>query len=190
VRHRTASYFKSLRVGDVVGATLDVNGIEAQESLFIGELIGDAVVLLSGKAKTLTLGGIKGEASLDANALEAAEAVITGDLDGRGTLTLNVPGGSVTFLGSPDGLPRVTVHAPNGKATFGSADRSRASAGSIVGPSHVILIARDVDLRRTIDGRARVEVTLTEGGSPRFAGAPAAPACIIGQPKAVPGTPT
>ena len=125
--------------------------------------------LVSGKVKTLKITSINGQGAVATDKLEAEEVVITGGINGEGNLRLNAPGGSVTFLDSLNGASRVTVNAPGGKVTFGSADKSRRGSGSIVGSSHVTIIARDVDFRGVLDGGARVTVTLTEGGSLRFA---------------------
>ena len=124
---------------------------------------------LSGKVKKLVIGGVDNEGVLATEKLAVEEVVITGDVKGAGALKLNVPGGSVTFLGALDGACRVRVNAPGGKVTFGSADKSRRGGGNIVGSAHVTIIARDVDLRGVLDGGARVTVTLTEAGSLRFA---------------------
>ena len=125
--------------------------------------------LVSGKVKKLEIAGINGQGALATEKLAAEEVVITGGVNGEGALKLDVPGGSVTFLGVLNGASRVTVNAPGGKVTFGSADKSRRGGGDIVGSAHATIIARDVDLRGVVDGGARVMVTLTEGGSLRFA---------------------
>ena len=124
--------------------------------------------LVSGKIKKLQIASINGQGAVATEKLAAEEVIITGGINGEGNLRLNAPGGSVTFLDSLNGASRVTVNAPGGKVTFGSADKSRRGGGSIVGSSHVTIIARDVDFRGVVDGGARVTVTLTEGGSLRF----------------------
>ncbi len=125
-------------------------------------------VKLGGKVKKLTIAGVHGQGVLTSEKLTARDVIVTGAVNEAGTLKLDVPGGSVTFLSSLDGAARVRINAPGGKVTFGPVDKSVHGGGAIVGSAHVTVIARDVDLRGVIDGGARVVITLTEGGSLRF----------------------
>jgi uncharacterized Zn finger protein (UPF0148 family) len=134
----------------------------------VAAVTGVDSVKLGGKVKKLTIAGVHGQGVLTSEKLTARDVIVTGAVNEAGTLKLDVPGGSVTFLSSLDGAARVRINAPGGKVTFGSVDKSVHGGGAIVGSAHVTVIARDVDLRGAIDGGARVVVTLTEGGSLRF----------------------
>jgi hypothetical protein len=129
----------------------------------VGDLNGDERLTLAGKVKTLRVGGLNGEVVLDASKLEASEVVIGGDINGGTVLKLNAPGGRVVIAGSVNGSAKLTIHAPGGEVVV------EGEGANVTGGTVVVVTARRVDLRALVNGGARVEATLTAGGSLRAA---------------------
>jgi hypothetical protein len=135
---------KTLLVTDVIAATLDATGLDVEEILFAGEINGRATVKLAGKAGTLTLRGVNGQANLDATALEARRIVFDGEINGQCT---------------------VRVSAPRGTVVFGRAE----GEGSINGEAKLTIRAREVLFGGPINGATKIDVTLSKGGRLKFA---------------------
>jgi hypothetical protein len=126
---------------------------------------GGKTVRLAGTVSTLKVGEVSGGGTLDASGLVARRVVCSGPITGRASVMLSAPDGTVEFARGIDGESTVVVSAPGGRITFPTKEEACISGGSSVS-----LTARDVDLRRAIDGeKTRVVVTVSKSGVLRFA---------------------
>ncbi len=119
---------------------------------------GDRVVL-TGKVRTLRIGSVNGKGSIDASGLIAEEIVITGDLNGEAVVTLNSPGGKVTLGGYVGGVSKLTVIAPGGEVIV------LADSGRLTGSAVTTVTAKRLNVAGKLLGGARLNATLTTGGS-------------------------
>lgn len=115
-------------------------------------------VVLTGRLRGLRIGSVNGKGSIDASRLVAEEVVITGDLNSEAVVKLNAPGGKVTVGGFVSGASKLTVTAPGGEVLI-------ANSARVSGASVLTITARRLESRGRVSGAARVNVTLTAGGS-------------------------
>ena len=125
------------------------------------DLNSGARVVLTGRVRTLRIGSVHGGGSIDASGLLAEEVVIAGDLNGNAVVALNAPGGKVTIGGYVVGDAKLTVAAPGGEVVL-------ASSGRVTGRSVVAVTAKRVEAAGAVTGNARLQATLTAGGSLRL----------------------
>jgi hypothetical protein len=118
---------------------------------------GDHVVL-TGRLRVLRLGAINGRGILDASGLVAEEVIITGDLSGEAQVQLSAPHGTVTVGGYVTGSSKLTIAAPGGTVTV-------AGSGRMSGGPIVTVTAKRLEVKCPMSGAARVQLTLTTGGS-------------------------
>lgn len=119
-------------------------------------------VVLTGRVRVLRIGSVNGKGTIDASALVAEEVIVTGDLSSEAVVKLNAPNGKVTLGGFVFGASKVTITAPGGEVVF--AKSSRASGSTIL-----TITARRLEANGPLSGSAKVHLTLTPGGSIKFA---------------------
>lgn len=118
---------------------------------------GDRVTL-TGKVRVLRLGSVHGKGALDASALVVEEVVITGDLNSEALVLLNAPNGKVTVGGYVNGNAKLTIVAPGGEVVV-------AKTGRVTGSATMTMTAKRLEVNCPLSGGAKVNVTLTAGGS-------------------------
>ncbi len=115
-------------------------------------------VTLTGKVRVLRLGSVLGKGVLDASGLVAEEVVITGDLESESLVLLNAPNGKVTVGGYVMGNAKLTVIAPGGEVVD-------ANTGRVSGSATITATAKRLVVNCPLSGGAKVNLTLTAGGS-------------------------
>ncbi len=118
---------------------------------------GDRVTL-TGRVRVLRLGSVNGKGALDASGLVAEEVVITGDLNGEALVLVNAPNGRVTVGGYVIGAAKLTIVAPGGEVVV-------AHTGRVTGGATMTVTAKRLEVNCPLSGGAKVNVTLTAGGS-------------------------
>ncbi len=118
---------------------------------------GDRVTL-TGRVRILRLGSVNGKGALDASGLVAEEVVITGDLNGEALVLVNAPNGKVTVGGYVIGAAKLTIVAPGGEVVV-------AHTGRVTGGATMTVTAKRLEVNCPLSGGAKVNVTLTAGGS-------------------------
>ena len=118
---------------------------------------GDRVTL-TGRVRVLRLGSVNGKGALDASGLVAEEVVITGDLNGEALVLVNAPNGKVTVGGYVIGAAKLTIVAPGGEVVV-------AHTGRVTGGATMTVTAKRLEVNCPLSGGAKVNVTLTAGGS-------------------------
>jgi hypothetical protein len=138
------------------GGLVRLNDPEGQHAS--GALNGEDALRLEGRIGLLEVDSINGRASLDAAALSARQIALRGAVNGETVLVLRAPGGTVEATGDGiNGSPRIRIDAPGGKVVF-------RENMQIQGQAELQVTAREVAFHGPIQGAARIEVTLTEGG--------------------------
>jgi hypothetical protein len=115
-------------------------------------------VVLTGRLRGLRIGSVNGKGSIDASRLTVEEVVITGDLNGEAVVKLKAPGGKVTVGGFVLGASKLTVVAHGGEVLV-------ADSGRVGGAAVLTVIAKRFESRGRLTDSARVDLTLTAGGS-------------------------
>jgi hypothetical protein len=118
---------------------------------------GDRVTL-TGKVRVLKLGSVNGKGVLDASGLVAEEVVITGDLNSEAQVSVNAPNGTVMVGGYVTGTAKLTIAAPGGEVIV-------AGSGRLSGGPLVTVTAKRLEVKCPMSGNARINATLTAGGS-------------------------
>jgi hypothetical protein len=118
---------------------------------------GDRVTL-TGRVRVLKLGSVNGKSVLDASGLVAEEVIISGDVDRDAQVFLNAPNGKVTVGGYVTGASKLTILAPGGEVVV-------AGSGRLSGCPVVTVTAKRLEVKCPMSGTARVNATLTAGGS-------------------------
>jgi hypothetical protein len=118
---------------------------------------GDRVTL-TGKVRALRIGSVNGKGVIDASGLVAEEIIITGDLSNEAQVMLNAPRGKVTVGGYVAGSTKLMIVAPGGEVVF-------AKSGRVSGSALVTVTTKRLEANCPLSGGAKVNVTLTAGGS-------------------------
>lgn len=145
-----------------------VRRIDNPEGEYVVEpLDGAAKVYLSGRVKTLRIGGLDGEALLEASGLEAQEVRFTGAVGGNAKARVHAPEGSVEVSASVGGRAILTIDAAGGRVIFPTPAAGGAGA-KIDGDPRMVIKAREVDFQVPINGGAQVTMVLSAGAKIRF----------------------
>lgn len=116
---------------------------------------------LRGQALRVEIQSLNGEASLEVGKLQAREILLVEGMNGQSRLRIDQPGSTVRVGQGLHGEARAEILAAGGAVRF-------TDTSCIDGGCKVRIVARHVELGRLAIG-ARVEVTLTAGGSLSFA---------------------
>lgn len=118
---------------------------------------GDRVVL-TGKVRVLQLGQVRDKGALDASGLIAEEVILGGDLTHEAQVQVNAPHGKVSVRGYVSGSTKFFATAPGGVVVVDS-------SGRISGSANLVVTAKRLDVICPLSGGAKVNATLTTGGS-------------------------
>jgi hypothetical protein len=131
-----------------------------------GEYIVDALrngktLKLVGKLQRLTVGEINDRAVLDATQLEVKEIILLGGILNNSQVKLNAPDGVVEIYGQLNGNVVVSVNAPGGSVTF--------AKGGIFNGSRIEVKCRSLEFADRLEGpQTMVTAKMSTGAQVKF----------------------
>ena len=133
----------------------------ADEISSIDALNGIAKVKLSGKLKTVNIASLDGEAVLDASDLQVQDINI-GSVQGSAKLVVSATS-QIRFTGTIGGGTKLEIYAPQGTVIIGNPESIAVDGGT-----QLNIHARNLFIRGTAAGGARINLTVTKGGKIHF----------------------